>query len=82
MKANLNELYHLVLFSDDTDTNFRTSMIKLMHELIVEPIQQGIYEHDKFDSSYFQSNNDILNGIDWLDEIGFDLSQEYEIKII
>lgn len=76
MKANLNELYELVLFSEDNNTNFRTSMIKLMHKLITEPIQQGVYEYDGFYSSYFQTNDDILNGIDWLDGIGFDMNEE------
>lgn len=81
MTANLNELYELVLFIEDNNTNFRTSMIKLMHKLIIEPVQQGIYQHEEFDSSYFQTNNDIIKGIDWLEGIGFDMDEEIEIKL-
>lgn len=80
MKANLNELYDLVLFSEDKNTNFREAMIALMFKEIVEPIQQGIYEHDEFDSSYFQTNKDILKGIDWMEEAGFDMNEEFEVK--
>lgn len=81
MKSNLNELYELVLFSEDKNTNFREAMINLMHRLIIEPIQHGVYEHEEFDSSYFQTNNDIIKGIDWLEEIGFDMNKDIEIKL-
>lgn len=81
MKANLNELRELVVFSEDKNTNLRGAMIVLMNQLIVEPVNQGVYESDKFDAYFFQKNDDILEGIDFLEEIGTDMNEEIELDL-
>lgn len=82
MKLNLNELYELVLFSVNKHTHLQEAALKLMHAKVVEPIEQGVLESNKFDSSFFHDNNDILEGIDFLEETGADMNEEFEFNFL
>lgn len=85
MTLNLNELRDLCVMIDPTENNdLVISACKMMFERVVEPIEQGIYEtdgKDKFDSSYFQNAEDIMEGIDFLENLGVDMTEQFNLEI-
>ena len=81
MKANLNELRELVLFTEDSNNPLTSAMVKFMFSKVVEPIQQGVYESNEIDEYFFQTKEDILKGFDYLDAIETDFTEEYEINL-
>lgn len=86
MTLNLNELRSLCAMIDPTENNdLVISACKMMFVRVIEPINQGIYEmdgiEDRFDSSYFQNAEDIVEGINFLERLGIDMTEQFELEI-
>lgn len=81
MKATLDELRNLVLFTENSNNCLIISMKSFMFTHVVEPIQQGVYESTEIDEYFFKDKEDILKGFDFLEEIGTDFNEVIEINL-
>lgn len=81
MKANLKELRDLILFTEDSNNPLISAMVKFMFKQVVEPIQQGVYESSEIDEYFFQNKEDVLKGIEFLEDMGVDFTEEFKIEL-
>lgn len=84
MKANLNELRELVLFTEDCNNSFFIAVRHFMFCRVTEPVQQGDYDlGDEFkdeDLDFSFANKDkLLVGFDFLEYVETDFNEDYVI---